>query len=133
MYDSVAAPPSFPNQLQPWINSAKVTLLRDDTRGGRHENNNDHHHGGKERKEAALQRRKELQEYLRKLIKNAHILISYDICEFLEISAISIVQDMGWKGKEGYLNNRINFVTPRFCHIFRPHLWQKEWVLLRDS
>ncbi|CAO3608154.1 unnamed protein product [Cunninghamella blakesleeana] len=146
VYDHVAAPPSFPNQLQPWINSAKETLLGEDTRGGKYDNNknnknknsnnnnnNNDHYNGKERKEAALQRRKELQKYLRKLIKNAHILISYDICEFLEISAISIVQDMGWKGKEGYLNNRINFVTPRFCHMFRPHLWQKEWVLLRDS
>ncbi|CAO3590887.1 unnamed protein product [Absidia cylindrospora] len=126
LLDNVAAPPNFPNQLHSWINSAKETLRRDDT--GHREDD-----GGKERKEIALQRRRELTKYLRQLLTRAHIMVSYDICEFLEISAISIVQDMGWKGKEGYLENRVNFVTPRFCHIFRPHLWQKEWVILRDS
>ncbi|KAI9309557.1 hypothetical protein BJ944DRAFT_154121 [Cunninghamella echinulata] len=142
VFDHVAAPPSFPNQLQPWINSARETFLGDDTRRQHtnNANNNDNNSNrnsntehGRDQKEAALQRRKELTEYLRKLLKNAHIAVSYDICEFLEISAISIVQDMGWKGKEGYLNNRINFVTPRFCNVFRPHLWQKEWVIIRDS
>jgi hypothetical protein len=126
LLDNVPAPPNFPNQLQSWINAAKETLRRDD--GGYKETD-----GGKERKEIALQRRGELTHYLRKLLTRAHYLVSYDICEFLEISAVSIVQDMGWKGKEGYLENRVNFVTPRFCHIFRPHLWEKEWVILRDS
>lgn len=126
LLDNVPAPPNFPSQLQLWINAAKETLRRDD--GGYKESD-----GGKERKEIALQRRGELTHYLRKLLTRAHYLVSYDICEFLEISAVSIVQDMGWKGKEGYLENRVNFVTPRFCHIFRPHLWAKEWVILRDS
>ncbi|KAI8332617.1 hypothetical protein BC941DRAFT_455475 [Chlamydoabsidia padenii] len=128
--DNVAAPPNFPNQLQSWINSARETLWRDDN-GNREDV--DGSGGGKENTEIALNRRRELTKYLQKLLNRAHILVSYDICEFLEISAISIVQDMGWKGKEGYMENRVNFVTPRFCQFVRPHLWQKEWVILRDS
>ncbi|ORZ14534.1 hypothetical protein BCR42DRAFT_329482 [Absidia repens] len=119
--DSVPAPPNFPNQLQSWIHSAKETISNK-------EDDANHHHSA-----MALQRRRELTTYLRQLLNRAHMLVSYDICEFLEISAISIVQDMGWKGKEGYLENRFNFVIPRFCHYFRPHLWRKEWVILRDS
>ncbi|ORX49426.1 phospholipase D/nuclease [Hesseltinella vesiculosa] len=123
--DSAPAPPPFPNQLQSWINSAMETLRGEDI--GSQESD-----GGKERKEIALQRRQQLTTYLRELLKRCHLTVSYDVCEFLEISAISIVQDMGWKGKECYLENRFNFVTPRICH-FKPHLWQKEWVILRDS
>ncbi|KAG0172715.1 Phospholipase D1 [Apophysomyces sp. BC1015] len=123
--DYVPAPPNFPSQLQNWISSAKSTMRmdRDDERATE-----------KEKKELALNRRNALTLYLCKLLQRAHFLVSYDICEFLEISAISIVQDMGWKGKEGFLENRVNFVTPRICHnIIRPHLWTKEWVILRDS
>lgn len=63
----------------------------------------------------------------------AHMMANYDICEFLEISAVSIVEDMGWKGKEGFLENKVNFVVPRLCHVIKPHLWNKQWVILRDS
>jgi hypothetical protein len=59
--------------------------------------------------------------------------VSYDICEFLELSAISIVQDMGWKGKEGYLRNRINYVSPRCCQVWKTQRWSTEWIILRDS
>ncbi|KAF7724121.1 Phospholipase D1 [Apophysomyces ossiformis] len=121
----VPAPPTFPSQLQNWISSAKTTMRMD---------RDDERETEKEKKELALNRRNALTLYLRKLLQRAHYIVNYDICEFLEISAISIVQDMGWKGKEGYLENRVNFVTPRICHnIIRPHLWTKEWVILRDS
>lgn len=61
------------------------------------------------------------------------MMANYDICEFLEISAVSIVEDMGWKGKEGFLENKVNFVIPRLCQVLKPHLWKKQWVILRDS
>lgn len=120
--DHVPAPPSFPNQIQSFIQSARTTMGMDD----------EERDTEKERKQA-LARRKALTRYLRELLKRSHIMVSYDICEFLEISAISIVQDMGWKGKEGYLENRVNFVDTRVCHMFRRYAWKKEWVILRDS
>ncbi|KAI8372984.1 uncharacterized protein BYT42DRAFT_54298 [Radiomyces spectabilis] len=122
--DYVPAPPPFPSQLSNWINSAKDTLRLD---------RDDESITEKERKEQALNRRKALTQYLRELLRRAHMLLSYDLCEFLEISAISIVQDMGWKGKEGYLDNRVNFVSQRLCNMLKPHRWTKEWVILRDS
>ncbi|KAL0074116.1 hypothetical protein J3Q64DRAFT_1735116 [Phycomyces blakesleeanus] len=123
--DNVPAPPDFPNQFRNWLSSAKHTIGID--RDHEPENEN-------EKKDMAFNRRQALTKYLRELLKRAHMLVSYDICEFLEISAASIVQDMGWKGKEGYLENRVNFVTPRICsNIIRPHIWSKEWVIVRDS
>ncbi|KAI9011006.1 hypothetical protein CLU79DRAFT_839416 [Phycomyces nitens] len=123
--DNVPAPPDFPNQFRNWLSSAKHTIGID--RDHEPENEN-------EKKDMAFNRRQALTRYLRELLKRAHMLVSYDICEFLEISAASIVQDMGWKGKEGYLENRVNFVTPRICsNILRPHIWSKEWVIVRDS
>lgn len=119
----VPAPPNFPNQLRNLIVSAKTTIGID----------TDEELKPDEEKEEALNRRKALSKYLTQLLQRAHMLVSYDICEFLEISAISIVQDMGWKGKEGYLENRVNFVTPRLCHMLRRQGWTKEWVILRDS
>jgi hypothetical protein len=81
----------------------------------------------------ALKRREALAKYLRRLLIRAHMRANYDICEFLEISAVSIVEDMGWKGKEGFMDHKVNFVVPRLCHVLKPHLWNKQWVLLRDS
>ncbi|KAI9496611.1 hypothetical protein BDB00DRAFT_758105, partial [Zychaea mexicana] len=119
---SAIEPPNFPNQLQNLIQSAKETMGIDD----------DERDTEKERK-SALARRKALTKYLTELLQRAHIFVSYNLCEFLEISAISIVQDMGWKGKEGYLENRVNFVDTRICHLFKRSSWTKEWVILRDS
>ncbi|CAO3693385.1 hypothetical protein G6F70_003782 [Rhizopus microsporus] len=119
--DAVPNPPNFPSQLESWINSAKGTIIpEDEVRGA-------------EKYQIALKRRKQLTQYLQKLLLKAHMTANYDICEFLEISAVSIVEDMGWKGKEGYLENKVNFVVPRLCHFWKPHLWNKQWVILRDS
>lgn len=120
--DAVPSPPSFPSQLQSWLNSAKGTIVTD----------HDETFEG-EKYMIALKRRKALTKYLRQLLIRAHMMANYDICEFLEISAVSIVEDMGWKGKEGFLENKVNFVVPRLCHIIKPHLWNKQWVILRDS
>lgn len=121
--DAVPSPPSFPSQLKSWLSSAKGTIRIDDlvanTTG--------------EKYQIALKRRRALTKYLRKLLMRAHMMANYDICEFLEISAVSIVEDMGWKGKEGFLENKVNFVIPRLCQVLKPHLWNKQWVILRDS
>lgn len=120
---NVPEPPSFPSQLKSLIETAKTTI-------GIH---NEEDRDKEKEKEVALNRRIALTNYLHELLQRAHMLVSYDICEFLEISAVSIVQDMGWKGKEGYLENRVRYVTPWFCHLLRRQGWTKEWVILRDS
>lgn len=82
-----------------------------------------------EKQKEALERRRLLTIYLRELFEREHIHISYDVCEFLELSAISIVQDMGWKGKEGFLQNRINFVNYGCCQMWTSQKWNTQWVI----
>ncbi|CAB4388903.1 unnamed protein product [Rhizophagus irregularis] len=84
----------------------------------------------------SLERRKTLQEYLIRLIGVLRKHVSYDLNEFLELSAISITRDMGWKGKECYLENKVEkFRKPRFFWRMRNsnEKWEKEWVIVRDS
>ncbi|EXX61011.1 phospholipase D [Rhizophagus irregularis DAOM 197198w] len=81
---------------------------------------------------AALERRNQLEDYLIKLIRTLNMHVSYELNEFLEIGAISITRDMGWKGKEGYYANKVDrFYTP-MCS-FRSSKWITEWVVVRDS
>lgn len=137
LYDYVPDPPVFPNQLANLLDSAKSTIGI--YRGG-HDDLSELSPSplpvddvSSIKSKVALHRRMELTQYLRVLLLRAHVTVSYDICEFLELSAISIVQDMGWKGKEGYLRNRINYVSPRCCQIWKTHRWSTEWIILRDS
>ncbi|KAG1441699.1 hypothetical protein G6F56_011365 [Rhizopus delemar] len=117
--DAVPNPPSFPSQFESWLNSAKGTIIPEER--------------GEERYQIAFKRRRALTQYLQKLILRAHMRASDDICEFFEISAVSMLEDMGWKGKEGYMEKKVNFVVPRLCHVLKPHLWSVQWVILRDS
>ncbi|KAG1225117.1 hypothetical protein G6F35_003596 [Rhizopus arrhizus] len=119
--DAVPNPPNFPSQFESWLSSAKGTIIPEDQERGA------------EKYQIAFKRRIALTQYLQKLLLRAHMKANYDLCEFFEISAVSIVEDMGWKGKEGYLENKVNFVVPRLCHVWKPHLWNKQWVILRDS
>ncbi|KAG2210594.1 hypothetical protein INT47_002536 [Mucor saturninus] len=132
LYDYVLDPPVFPNQLSNLLDSAKSTIgiyREDDIE----QQTIDDGASSIKSKKVALHRRTELTNYLRALLLRAHVTVSYDICEFLELSAISIVQDMGWKGKEGYLRNRINYVSPRCCQLWKTQRWKTEWIILRDS
>lgn len=81
--------------------------------------------------DVALKRRDELEAYLKELIQRASMVVNYELCEFLELSAISIVKDMGWKGKEGYLEYNTSPASIRSS--FGWNKWQKEWLILRDS
>ncbi|ORX52360.1 phospholipase D/nuclease [Hesseltinella vesiculosa] len=113
---NVPAPPPFPNQLQSLYDTCITTIDQ-----------------YMDEKRDALERRTALSRYLQQLLQLAHRQISYDLCEFLELSAISMVQDMGWKGKEGYLQQRNHFVQHRCCQWITSRLWKTQWVLLRDS
>lgn len=134
LFDYVPDPPVFPNQLSNLLDTAKFTMYYyTNTDGMIDDSMSSHSHP--QNKKAALQRRLALTHYLRALLLRAHMTVSYDVCEFLELSAISMVQDMGWKGKEGYLRNRINYVSPRCCQQvwWRTQRWSTEWIILRDS
>ncbi|KAI8991608.1 hypothetical protein BDF20DRAFT_845541 [Mycotypha africana] len=156
LYDYVPDPPAFPDQLANFLDTAKNTIgsiyrsfdeepVAGPTFQQRLSMYNTHRQGqngdqqyftnsnnGRE-KAAAVNRRKALTKYLRALLFRAHVTASYDICEFLELSALSIVKDMGWKGKEGYMSSRINYVSPRCCQLWRTQRWKTEWIILRDS
>lgn len=84
--------------------------------------------------EVTIKRRAALEQYLKDLVHSCRKVVNYDLCEFLELSAVSIVKDMGWKGKEGYLEHKINPTSLKLSNAFRwMNHWSKEWILLRDS
>jgi len=83
---------------------------------------------------ATLQKRKDLGNYLIELINVLKFYVAYDLYEFLELSAISITRDMGWKGKECYLNNKVERFRAPICSFRNSNeKWVKEWVIVRDS
>ncbi|ORZ23136.1 hypothetical protein BCR42DRAFT_343568 [Absidia repens] len=118
-------PPSFPSQLAHLCNAALASMRI--TRGV--EDYND-----LSTAEVTIKRRGALEHYLKELVHGSRLAVNYDLCEFLEIGALSIVKDMGWKGKEGYLEHKINPTSLKLSKAFRwMNHWSKEWILLRDS
>jgi hypothetical protein len=84
------------------------------------------------RQAATLEKRKQLENYLIQIIRTLCMHVSYELNEFLELSAISITRDMGWKGKECYLESKVERLHRPVCS-FRSSKWITEWVLVRDS
>ncbi|CAG8464425.1 6353_t:CDS:10 [Acaulospora morrowiae] len=106
--------PKFPSGLSAWF---KTNVLRNSRF-----------------QESALGRRKELENYLLELIKLLSLHVSYDLYEFLELSAISITTDMGWKGKECYMLTKVERLKKPICSFIRSsEKWEREWVIVRDS
>ncbi|KAI8067472.1 hypothetical protein BC940DRAFT_53410 [Gongronella butleri] len=147
---NVPAPPPFPNQLQALYDScittigwdrkdddvdadSQDTLAVDENAAAARIDASPDGQTDPDEKRDALERRTALTRYLQQLFQRAHRHISYDVCEFLEMSAISMVQDMGWKGKEGYLRQRNHLVQHRCCQWLTSRMWKTQWVLLRDS
>ncbi|RIA88728.1 hypothetical protein C1645_725752 [Glomus cerebriforme] len=81
---------------------------------------------------AALERRKQLEYYLIQIIRTLNMHVSYELYEFLELSAISITRDMGWKGKEGYFEKKVERFYKPICS-FKNSKWITDWVIVRDS
>jgi hypothetical protein len=75
-------------------------------------------------------RREELEDYLLQVMRTLKADVSEEISEFLELSALSIAPDQGWKGKEGYLDVYREGKGTKF-HLRRS--WKKRWVIIRDS
>ncbi|KAG0179127.1 hypothetical protein DFQ29_002490 [Apophysomyces sp. BC1021] len=115
--------PSFPNQLAHLANAAltSIGITREDD------------HKDELWRDVNLKRRYALEQYLKAIVQRSRLEVNYELCEFLEISAISIVKDMGWKGKEGYMEHKMNSASPSLIRALRWSRWAKQWVLLRDS
>ncbi|CAG8466471.1 3479_t:CDS:10 [Scutellospora calospora] len=108
--------PNFPSGISHWFKTKFLQSYQD------------RHHV------AALGRRKELEDYLISLLEKTSLHVSYDLYEFLELSAISISRDMGWKGKEGYMENKVErFKHPICTFNFANETWERRWIIVRDS
>ncbi|SAL95926.1 hypothetical protein [Absidia glauca] len=121
-------PPSFPSQLAHLYNAA-LTSMRLTWTGAEEDGEEE------DTTEDTIKRRAALEQYLKDLVYVSRLAVNYDLCEFLELSAVSIVKDMGWKGKEGYLEHKLNPTAAiRLSSAFRwMNHWTKKWILLRDS
>ncbi|KAF9576193.1 hypothetical protein EC968_010316 [Mortierella alpina] len=84
-------------------------------------------------RETNLVRRRALQTYLLQVLQQLNWTIAYDLYEFLEISALSLTKDMGWKGKEAYVDMKVTDKAHSICGFGGVTRWAKNWALLRDS
>jgi len=80
-----------------------------------------------------LARREALQEYLIDVVRWHIWTVSYDLYEFLEISALSLTKDMGWKGKEAKVKIKVTDRIHTICGFSGFPRWVENWVILRDS
>ncbi|KAF9408197.1 hypothetical protein BGZ94_002394 [Podila epigama] len=80
-----------------------------------------------------LARRHALQSYLIQVLQELNWTVAYDLYEFLEISFMSLTKDMGWKGKEAYVDTRYTDKTRAICGVGGVSRWEKSWAILRDS
>ncbi|KAJ1677241.1 hypothetical protein EV182_006574, partial [Spiromyces aspiralis] len=84
--------PPFPHQFNYALEKAHI--LR--TTQERHRRIND----------AAAERRKAFEDYLISTLRHLNMRPCYELCAFLELSAVSIFKNVGWKGKEGFLDRK---------------------------
>ncbi|KAJ2472261.1 hypothetical protein GGI02_001697 [Coemansia sp. RSA 2322] len=92
-----------------------------------------HHHRDGRMLQATAERKQALETYLIRLLRALNMRPAYDVCTFLELSAVSIVKDVGWKGKEGNLDRRVEHTTGMWCTPHDLRRWSRQWVLVRDS
>ncbi|KAK3820690.1 MAG: hypothetical protein JOS17DRAFT_688354, partial [Linnemannia elongata] len=84
-------------------------------------------------RQSNLARRQALQDYLIQVLQSLNWTIAYDLYEFLEISALSLTKDMGWKGKESYVDTKVTDNIHGMCGFGSIKRWNKNWALIRDS
>ncbi|KAI9264119.1 hypothetical protein BDA99DRAFT_604576 [Phascolomyces articulosus] len=130
---TIESPPSFPSKLQ---NLAIAIATR---RSGTTQELQQHHHHSEWNPvdSRGEKRRTELYQYLQDLVGQSKQCPDYsgmsDLCEFLEVSGISLVKDMGWKGKEGYLEQKAVTGSAPMIRCIRRSGWVKRWCIIRDS
>ncbi|KAJ2721290.1 hypothetical protein GGI07_004070 [Coemansia sp. Benny D115] len=119
----VAQLPPFPQQLSYAIEKARSFNL-----------GHSHRTSGSERlAQATYDRKQALETYLIKLLRALNMRPAYELCTFLELSAVSIMKDVGWKGKEGNMDRRVEHTTGMCCTPRDLRRWSRQWVLVRDS
>ncbi|KAG0059790.1 hypothetical protein BGZ89_000117 [Linnemannia elongata] len=84
-------------------------------------------------RQSNLARRQALQDYLIQVLQALNWTTAYDLYEFLEISALSLTKDMGWKGKESYVDTKVTDNIHGMCGFCSIKRWNKNWALIRDS
>ncbi|KAI1315945.1 hypothetical protein EDD11_000195 [Mortierella claussenii] len=114
--------PRFPNQVSWALSMAKAGLgMKADDKDAL-------------MRETNLARRKALQTYLLQVMQELNGQVAYDLYEFLEISALSLTKDMGWKGKEGHVETKVVDISKTFCGIpIGFSEYTRSWAILRDS
>ncbi|XP_013885644.1 phospholipase D1 [Austrofundulus limnaeus] len=95
--------------------------------------------GGEElgREERVSSRRKQLEDYLNKLLKMQMYRNHYATMEFIEVSQLSFIHDLGPKGLEGWVlkrsgGHRIPGINC-FGHSKIFYRWSKRWLVVKDS
>jgi len=78
-------------------------------------------------------RRQAIQTYMIQVLQQLNWTVAYDLYEFLEISALSLTRDMGWKGKEAYVETKVTDMEHCLCSLSRFSRYDKSWAILRDS
>ncbi|KAJ2612956.1 hypothetical protein H4S08_002453, partial [Coemansia sp. RSA 1365] len=121
--------PAFPHQLGYALEKARSLKPGHGTLGG-----GSGGAGGSGRmQQATADRWQALETYLLKLLRALNMRPAYELCTFLELSAVSIMKDVGWKGKEGNLDRRVEHTTGILCTPHDLRRWTRQWVLVRDS
>ncbi|XP_051556150.1 phospholipase D1-like [Myxocyprinus asiaticus] len=95
--------------------------------------------GGEElaREEQVSSRRKQLEDYLNKLLRMAMYRNYYATMEFIDVSQLSFIQDLGPKGLEGIVYKRSggHRIPGLNCcgHNEICYRWSKRWLVVKDS
>ncbi|NP_001153567.1 phospholipase D1a [Danio rerio] len=89
------------------------------------------------REEQVSSRRKQLEDYLNKLLKMAMYRKYYATMEFIDVSQLSFIQDLGPKGLEGIVYKRSggHRIPGMNCcgHNEVCYRWSKRWLIVKDS
>uniref|UniRef100_A0A672PTR3 Phospholipase n=1 Tax=Sinocyclocheilus grahami TaxID=75366 RepID=A0A672PTR3_SINGR len=89
------------------------------------------------REEQVSSRRKQLEDYLNKLLRMAMYRKYYATMEFIDVSQLSFIQDLGPKGLEGIVYKRSggHRIPGMNCcgHNEVCYRWSKRWLVVKDS
>ncbi|KAI7809286.1 phospholipase D1a [Triplophysa rosa] len=89
------------------------------------------------REEQVSSRRKQLEDYLNKLLRMAMYRKYYATMEFIDVSQLSFIQDLGPKGLEGIVYKRSggHRIPGINCcgHNEICYRWSKRWLVVKDS
>ncbi|XP_061651015.1 phospholipase D1a isoform X3 [Phyllopteryx taeniolatus] len=95
--------------------------------------------GGDElvRDEQVSSRRRQLEDYLNKLLKMALYRKYHHTMEFIDVSQLSFIHDLGPKGLEGMIHKRSggHRIPGMNCcgHTQACYRWSKRWLVVKDS